>query len=87
MNEEQIKDTLQRLARSVVINEIVIEHFLTQERRATVDEIGATIREITEQVEADVKQRFPGLSGPVGESDPRDCDAGSNQFSRVLHTH
>ncbi len=46
MNETEIRDTLQRLAHAVVRNEVVNEYFMTQERPATADEIGAMVREV-----------------------------------------
>ncbi len=63
MNETEIKDTLQRLAHAVVRNEIVNEYFLRQERPATVDEIGAQVREVDKQLLADTEwqARFPKL--------------------------
>ncbi len=62
MNETEIKDTLQLLARIVVTNEIVNEYFLRQERPATVDEIGAKVREVDKQLQdTDLAQRFPKL--------------------------
>ncbi len=53
MNETEIRDTLQRLAHAVVRNEVVNEYFMTQERPATVDEIGAKVRELDKQLRAD----------------------------------
>ncbi len=63
MNETEIKDTLQRLAHAVVRNEIVSEHFMTQERPATVDEIGAKVREVDKQLGENTawQRRFPSL--------------------------
>ncbi len=67
MNETEIKDTLQLLARIVVRNEIVNEYFLRQERPATVDALGAKVREVTAQLQdTDLAQRFPKLF-PLGE--------------------
>ncbi len=39
MTDSEIENTLQRLAHAVVRNEIVGEHFMTQERPATADKI------------------------------------------------
>ncbi len=62
MNDSKVKDTLQRLAHAVVRNEIVNEYFLRQERPATVDEIGAKVREVDKQLQdTDLAQRFPKL--------------------------
>ncbi len=61
--DDDVKDTLQLLAHAVVRNEIVNEHFMTQERPATVDEIGAKVREVDKQLRADKdwQQRFPDV--------------------------
>ncbi len=60
--DDDVKDTLQRLAHAVVRNEIVNEYFLTQERPATVDALGAKVREVTAQLQdTDLAQRFPKL--------------------------
>ncbi len=63
MNDSKVKDTLQRLAHAVVRNEIVSEHFMTQERPATVDEIGSKVREVDEQLAENTHwhRRFPAL--------------------------
>ncbi len=61
--DDDVKDTLQRLAHAVVRNEIVNEYFLTQERPATVDALGAKVREVDKQLRADTdwQQRFPDV--------------------------
>ncbi len=66
MNDSEVKDTLQRLAHAVVRNEIVNEYFLRQERPATVDEIGAKVREVDKQLGENThwQRRFPALLFP-----------------------
>ncbi len=63
MNDNEVKETLQQLAHAVVRNEIVSEHFMTQELPATVDEIGAKVREVDKQLGENTawQRRFPYL--------------------------
>jgi hypothetical protein len=61
-SEMDTKDLLQRLAHYVVRNEIVNERYLVS-RGLSMDEIGATVREVDEQLKRDTdwQNRFPGL--------------------------
>lgn len=61
MNDTETKDTLQRLARTVVANEVVTEHFLRQGRPATLEEIFVKFEEVTIHLDENLAQRFPGL--------------------------
>jgi hypothetical protein len=61
MNEAQLKDTLRGLAHTVVRNEIVCEHFLTQKLPVTRDEIGQRVREM----DAHPLRERPAIEGIV----------------------
>jgi Mn-dependent DtxR family transcriptional regulator len=63
VNEEQLRETLRRLAHYVVRNEIVCEHFLKQETPIPMDEIGAKVREVDEHLKEHTawQNRFSGL--------------------------
>ncbi len=63
MNETEIRDTLQQLARYITRNEIVCEHFLTQESPASPCAIGETVREVDKQLGENTawQRRFPYL--------------------------
>lgn len=61
MNEAEIRDTLRAIARTVVSNEVVMRHFLTQGAPPTDDEYGAKVRGVDAQIEDAVAQRFPAL--------------------------
>jgi hypothetical protein len=69
MNEEQLTQILRNLAHELVRNEIVCEHFLTQQLPVSGCEIGAKVREVDRQLGeyTDWQNRFPGLF-PEGES-------------------
>ena len=63
MSEMQLIKTLEKLAHYMVRNQIVCEHFLTQELPVSRDEIGAKVREVDDYLKKNIgwQNRFPGL--------------------------
>jgi hypothetical protein len=64
MNEKQLIDTLERLAHSVLRNELVYQHLLSGKLPVSREEIGAKEREIDEHLKENTgwrHNRFPGL--------------------------
>jgi hypothetical protein len=63
MDETELRKTLQDLARVIVRNEIVAEHFLCGKGLVSREELGTEVREVDERLQYDREwqNRFPGL--------------------------
>ena len=63
MDETELRKTLQDLARVIVRNEIVAEHFLCGKGLVSREELYTEVREVDERLQHDREwqNRFPGL--------------------------